>query len=242
MKVLSLCSRVGGSGRTTLAAQLAEILHRGPGPDVAVLELDPQNVLGLYLGQDVESEEGWYHRLRQDQPPMAGAFESDSGLRFLPFGSVAEAEHLQAPAEINAHVSRLLESISAVFDGWLLVDTPRQVSAWASAALDHSTLVLNLLRADAHSLATHVRQAGPPDERQLWLLNQFEPAQPLQADLHVVWRDLLGAQLLPETVHRDRALTEVLAARAELATYSPNSQAMHDLHGVARRLLGYMQA
>ena len=52
MKVISVVSAKGGVGKTTLTANLATALHRLGVPTVLVVDLDPQNALGLHFGAD----------------------------------------------------------------------------------------------------------------------------------------------------------------------------------------------
>ena len=60
MRVVSLFSRKGGVGRTVFAVNLAAILSE-QGLKVAVLELDPQNIVSQHFDGFNEQTIGWAH-------------------------------------------------------------------------------------------------------------------------------------------------------------------------------------
>ena len=240
MTVCSLISTGGGSGRSTLCAQLASVLARR-GREVLALDLDPGGTLGLQLGLPLSETDGWAARAAAGADWRDAAFRNSDGVSLLPFGELA-ADALGAfedrlsrdPSWLRRQIEQLAFSPNAL----VLIDTPRLPSPLARQAIEASGLLLNVMRADTAAYCSlprvHAVAAGRP---LLHVLNQVEAMRPLQADLLQLMRRELGEQLSPGPVHRDEAVAESVAANLALSDHAPHSQATHDLQGLASWLL-----
>jgi cellulose synthase operon protein YhjQ len=69
-----------------------------------------------------------------------------------------------------------------------------------------------------------------------YLLNQFDPAQPLHLDVREVLRQQLGDRLLPFVIRRSPAVSEALAEGMTVMDYAPNSPAAEDYLNLANWL------
>lgn len=233
MKLIALVSAAGGSGRSTLTAQLAGIFVQR-GHNVLALDLDPANGLGLHLGLPLAERDGWARRTLAGAPWREAAFRNSDGVLLLPHGRFDESEAARRPTPADgAALRRQLEALGLPADTLVLIDTPRLPATAALAALRTADLALHLLRADAGAYAA--LEGGGATTR--YVVNQFEAMQPLQADIMQLLRRELGDRLAPTPVHRDGALPEATAANLGLADHAPHSQAAHDLQGLASWLL-----
>lgn len=70
MPLICFASPTGGTGRTTLAANVARELSRA-GARVIALDLDPQNALGFHFGLDLRDAFGFLATLRYAADPNA---------------------------------------------------------------------------------------------------------------------------------------------------------------------------
>lgn len=240
MIVCSFISANGGSGRSTLCAQLASLLSQR-GREVLALDLDPRNALGLHLGLPLAETDGWARRAAAGVEWHEAAFRNSDGVRLLPFGELA-AEPLSAfedrlcgdPGWLQHQLQRLALPAHAL----VLIDTPRLPAPLARQAIAASNLLVNVMQADtaAYCSLTQLQRAagGRP---LLHVLNQVEGTRRLQADILQLMRRDLGTRLSPSPVHRDEAVAEALAANLALVAHAPHSQATHDLQGLASWLL-----
>lgn len=246
MFVVSLSSINGGVGRTTLVAQLASLLAR-QGQTVLALDADPQNLLAAHLGLVDASggaTPGWAGQalVFPERDWQALGQRNSDGVSFLPFGALDSARLAALESGLRSDVRFLCRQLAALdlpADTLVLIDSARLPSSFAGQALAAADLCLWVLPADPASLFCWQRDAalaGAETRRGHLLINRFDATRPLQSDVLELFRAGSGSRLLPYLIHRDEALPESFAANLCLADYAPDSQAMHDLHGVAQWL------
>lgn len=226
MKLMTVGTLRGGAGATTVAAMAAEALV-GQGARVLLLDACPENMLRLFFPIAYEAQDGWAHA---PQAWTEQAFEVQERLVLCPFGQPADgAQALNADAAVEFWMQSL-PRLAPEFD-WVIADIgvigPGSASWRRTAFMD--LIVLN------PDIGTHVRMGQSsllaPESR--LLINQFDPARKLSADLVLDWRVRYADQLLPVFVHRDEALHEALAKRMTIADYMPRSAAALDFSALA---------
>lgn len=208
--VLAVISARGGTGKTVVAAGLAQRLA-DRGQQVLLVELDAQNVLTTLL-----------------QPEMAAAVEAGSGplasclpvaerLQLLPFGVLDESALLALEQSLRADphwLAQRLAALDVTADTLVILDCPTGSTPLGRQALALATQVLGVTTADAAGYASLTRLERQLQEcaghaRCAHLLNRIDSTRPLTQDIATIvarsWGErLLGA--LPESPALEQAM------------------------------------
>lgn len=250
MFVTAFTSAQGGVGKTSVAANLGAILA-ARGLPVLVMEWDPANRLAFFLGLPEPPEQGWIRPAAAGAAWPGTALENSDRVQFLPYGNVPGVERMPFEAMIASDASwlaRQLRSLDLDADTHVLLDVLRGPSVYLDQALVAADLVIAILTPspafalDIAVLEAAGRRTATADSTvsdMFFLLNQLDTTRRLQRDVLVILRADLEQQLLPYVVHRDDAFPEAIAANVSLADYAPDSQAGHDLQGLASWLAAY---
>jgi cellulose synthase operon protein YhjQ len=229
MTSLALHGVRGGLGRSALLAALGYALQE-VGERVLLIDLCPDNLLGLHFNLPLDTREGWALAEREGRPCTDVVYEVLDGLWLMPFGALP-ADAPQRAADAAAWDARQVE-LAKHFD-WLLFDVPQ----WPADVAAGVETDVRVLVAEAE-MASHLLLGRRQVERyDLLLVNRYDPASRLQSDLLMVWRDLYREQLPIQVVHRDEAFLEALACKAPLGHYAPQSLACRDVQSLAVRCL-----
>jgi cellulose synthase operon protein YhjQ len=241
MKTIALVSAVGGAGRTTFTAILAGLLAARGHPALAV-ECDPRNLLALHFGQAESAREGLAaYLLAAAGERMGAALRSDDEVLFVPWGEAGDTAPAAAAIDARLHAEPdwlrgLLARVDLPGNALALVDTPAWPSAHAAQAIAAADLVLVLLPPSPAACATLPRLraalAGHPGDC-AYVANAVLPARPLHTDILALLRRTLGTAMLPYQVHADAGVPEALARGENFCLGEPDSQAAHDLQGLA---------
>jgi cellulose synthase operon protein YhjQ len=248
MSVVVVASMKGGVGKTTTTANLAFALA-SLGRPVLVVDLDPQNSLGLHFGLDGANPDGLARAALDGRPWHVPAVVSESGVLCLPYGLLRGEDVARFERRLNAHPERLAECLrdacAAESEAIVLIDTPPGPSPYLKAAFECADLALLVLLADAGSYATLPAMEAWVGEWQAqreglqvgYLLNQTDATAPLARDVAEVLRHRLASRVLPVDIHRDEAIGEALAVQRPVLEYDPHCQAALDFRRLASTVL-----
>lgn len=231
MIAMSLRGVRGGVGTSSTLAALGFALH-ALGQKVLVIDMCPENSLGLHFNLDFAPLEGWARATLDQQPWHQQAWSIEPGLCVLPYGDLDTAEHDRLDALLLAQPDlwhQRQAALGEAFD-WVLFDLPQRLPGHAtSPRCDFSIAVLN---ADA---ACHVLLQDKHSRRPLPLLlvNRYEVASQLQRDLVLIWQHRYAQSLLPINLHADEAMGEALARREPAGRYAPGSLIAQDVISLA---------
>ena len=235
----------GGTGKTTVAANLGALLTQDRDSNVLLVDFDPRNQIGLHFGMSMTdlgglaqatlSGGGWAQALhyRLDRAP------------FLPFGHIEEEQRIQLEALLRERPlllpERLADPALREFD-FALIDTAPGPSAYLSHVLPHADLIVVVLLADAASFATlpslqaallKHRPHKPNYQGVHFLINGMDESKKLSRDIHGAVSGQFGSAVLPFVIHHDQAVKEALAFQRPLVDQGPSSQAAADFRQLA---------
>ena len=180
-RIFSFFSPKGGGGATTLASNLAILIHRSTKKKTLLVDLDLELGDGaLVLGiQPRFSFVDFVENFRRMDASLLASYieHHPSGLHLLS----APLQPEKAEAVTSEHVRRILGFLRQHYD-YIIVDTPRSFAASTLAIFEQADLVFIVSTADLPSLRNI--QRGIPilkrvltkgDEQVRLILNRFDP-------------------------------------------------------------------
>jgi chromosome partitioning protein len=247
MKIIAFVSAKGGTGRTTLAANLGVILARA-GYRVLALDCDPQNALGTLLGMPPGLRVGIAEGSSSNEIIQYLAAQR-GGVPYIPFGARDRDDLQQAESTLLADSGwlrrRVLEIVPSGTE-LVLVDTPAGERVWTEQVLEMANVMVGVHLPDAACFATLPVMAvmlerwygGSELKPAIWhVLNQMEPHSKLARDAEFLLRRHLGEQLAPCSIPRDPVVGEACAQQLPVALHSPMTGAVAALRELCERLL-----
>lgn len=229
MIAMSLRGVRGGVGTSSTLAALGYALHE-LGQKVLLVDMCPENSLGLHFNLDLAPQEGWARATLDQQPWHEHAWSVEPGLCVLPYGQLQPAEYNQLDTLLLEQPqlwSQRQAALGNAFD-WVLFDLPQRLPG--HVANPHCNLAIMVLNADA---ACHVLLQPQLAQTPLFLINRYDAASQLQRDLVLIWQHRYAHALVPLSLHADEAMGEALARSEPAGRYSPGSLIAHDIISLA---------
>lgn len=219
----------GGVGSSSIVAALGYALHQ-LGQKVLLIDMCPENTLGLHMGLPLAPASGWARATLDQQRWHEQAWCVEPGLCVLPYGQLNAAECEQLETQLVAHPQLWHARQAALADAfdWLLFDLPQRLPGHATGPV--CDMPITVVNADA---ACHVLLQSRVNGTPLLLVNRFDPASQLQRDLLLLWQHDHPQSLLALTMHADEAMTEALAQREPAGRYAPGSLIAQDILSLA---------
>ena len=236
MRCIAFVSPLGGTGQTTLLANLAHLW--GASQHGVVLELSAQNVLGQHLGLPEPAASGWVGLAAADRWWGAAALENSQQVRFVPYGAeVASAALQQRWQDEPQWLQQQLAQLGGDDLGAVLLDAPAWPSPLAAQALRCADLVVVALEVAQRSLWAQPQLlamlAQAPQARACMVATRFDPRRSAQQQalrgLRLQWQ----ARLCNYVLHEDDNQSLALLANDCVTRCAPHAQSAHDLHGIA---------
>ncbi|MFW0754072.1 cellulose biosynthesis protein BcsQ [Pseudomonas sp. H11T01] len=227
----------GGVGNSSLLAALGHALHH-LGERVLLVDMCPENLLGLHFNLAVGERSGWARALLDEQGWVDQAWTLQSGFCLMPYGRLEWSEQQRVEQQLCQEPelwARRQIVLTQHFD-WILFDLPQRLPGHAKVG--RCALQIRVAEADA---ACHVLLQRVEALNSYLLVNRFDPASLLQRDLLLIWRKLFGGRMLPLTVHSDEAMREALAFKKPVGEHSPASLAAQDVLSLATWCLAQRQ-
>lgn len=235
MQRLALVSICGGVGRSTLATLLATLRAR-QGHWSLLLEWDPRHVLAWTLGARHNGRDGMARASVDRQGWQDACLRADDSTLLLPFGRLTLAEEARFAVQMAEQPQWLADQLALLDapDGaQVFIDTPAGPSVYQRQAVQAADAVLLVTRADmVGSVLLEQALALAADRPIAVVVNELDITRPSQNDGLRRLRSALGERLVPYPVHRDESVPQAMALNLALPDHAPQSQAMHDLHGV----------
>ncbi len=243
MATIAFVSPHGGVGQTTLIANLATLLAQRREPCL-VVDLCPQNTMGLHLGLETSPSQGWASSVLTDHWWAQNALINSLHVCCLPHGDLDANNVLHLEQRLMASPNWLTSQLSGLeFSdaGYVLLDAPMWPSALAFQSVLASDLVVVCLTASAKSCAAFPAiQAMVASHQESTafavMLTSFDPRSKSQIlamqTLQAQWNDLL----IPYTLHHDENMATAFQENNCASALFPQAQSVHDVQGVANWL------
>jgi cellulose synthase operon protein YhjQ len=246
--LICFASPKGGVGKTTLSANVADLL-RQQGRTALALDLDPQNSLRLHFGVPVNDLAGFNAQLPRRADWRQSLRQAASGTLLLPHGAIELRDALEYnvalerdPGLLAAPVREMLADPRVV----VVADMPPGPSQALAILMPMASLVVTVLQSEAISAAMlgeieagrflgNGTMAALFAGRLQFVLNGVDLRSRLSRLAAEAVARHLGPRLLG-AVSRDDALGEALAAQRLVHEVAPDSAAAGDIRQVARAI------
>jgi cellulose synthase operon protein YhjQ len=247
MFVVAIVSASGGTGKTSLTANMSTLLTQRDLP-VLALELEPSNRLGLYLGLTERNPAGIID-LPDGHSWHSAAHCNVDQVNYLPFGRETNTHQTNDKllAIEKRGVRHYLMDLSPPSDCMVLIDTLRAPSLCFDCAVASADLILNVIIPqpgcfeDIAVVQAYHEQRFTDKQKHapglFHILNRVNSTRLLSHDVISILRDRLGSKMVRYAIHQDEAIPEAMASNMRVAEYAPHSQSNHDLQGLADWLL-----
>ncbi|WP_426957897.1 cellulose synthase operon protein YhjQ/BcsQ [Muricoccus radiodurans] len=246
MSLICFASPKGGVGKTTLAANVADGLHR-LGHRVLAIDLDPQNALRLHFGVPLMDRAGFVAELQSKPDWRSHVRQTASGVQLLAHGAMDLRASLQLAVALDGDPDLLAQPVREMLaDPGLVVvaDLPPGPSQALALLAPMATMVIGVLQAEAISAALVPEiesgrflgtgtMAALLAGRLRIVLNAVDLNSRLsRASAEAVARHL-GFRMLG-AMSREETVAEALACQRLLLDHAPESRAASDLREVSR--------
>lgn len=240
---LAIIGLHGGSGRTTLTANLAQALVQNGRSAVAV-EVDPQGGLPLHFGVEPDEPMGVFQPSLSPQAAAAWLSRFRSGPAVFPFGKLAgslQAGLEAAVARDPLWLPRRLQAIVPPDCDFVLLDLPSASHPLWRSAIGIADSVVVALAPEAAAYATLPQMEALLDEcvpepgrrAVRYLVNRFDARRTFHRDLLASLRGMMGPRAFSFAVHEDPVVGEALARRRLVVQEAADSQVVAALGNLA---------
>lgn len=245
MPLICFASPKGGVGKTTLSANVADLLRQS-GRTALALDLDPQNALRLHFGVPADDLAGFNAQLPRRADWRAALRQSTAGTLLLPHGAVELRDALdngvaleRDPGLLAAPLREMLADPRVV----VVADMPPGPSQALAILMPMADLVITVLRSEAISAAMlgeieagrflgNGTMAALFAGRLQFVLNGVDLGSRLSRSAAEAVARHLGARLLG-AISRDDAVGEALARQRLVHEVAPGSAAAAELRLLA---------
>jgi chromosome partitioning protein len=245
VRVLAVANHKGGSGKTTVAVNLAHALAAGGERRVLLVDLDPQGNAGVGLGVDVHRAARTLHQLFHARNGKVADYAApvSPGLDLVPSNLESASLETELVARVNREriLARAMEGAGEDYDVAIL-DTPPSLGLLTLNALVASTEVMVVVDCGFFALyglrrlQETVELVRDQFERELpvsALVNNLDARQNLDRDVAAEIRKVFGGDMLTTVVRRNVKLKEAQSAGRPILDYAPSSAGAEDFRALA---------
>lgn len=250
MHHLAVISLKGGTGRTTIAANLGAMLAERL--RTVLVDLDPQNALGLSFGMPVGEALG-ISAPDINHTSLASLLRSQqASIPHIPFGrqDPTSIATLEQQLRTDPHwLERRLKALAPQGYDVAVFDTPARQSPWLAQALSIATVVIVVLEACPLSYAllpemealVHGLEKRQGYRRTFFLLNRVDGRRILSRDVRAALTNVAEGLMIEAVLPDDEHVREAVANRTTAVRWAPHSQFSAGLREVATRVLEAMR-
>ncbi|HAT6803324.1 TPA: cellulose synthase operon protein YhjQ [Citrobacter freundii] len=245
MPLICVCSPNGGTGKTTLAANLVWSFARS-GIKALALDFNVQNSLRLHFGSPPEDVTGYVSRAPELADWSQSVLTPGGNVFFLPYGQVTETQRMLFDEGLSndpMFISRGLNTLLN-YPGLIIVaDFPAGPGPALKAASSLADLFLVVLQPDPVSLSCQpvveegklTGNAAISNSRYRYVINQVDARNRLASDVQTFFEQKLGPSVIG-AVHNDESVREASAQQKSIFDFNAVSAASFDIELISKRL------
>ncbi|WP_017444647.1 cellulose biosynthesis protein BcsQ [Gayadomonas joobiniege] len=190
----------GGTGTSSVAANLARSIRLN-GETSVLIELCPQNQLGVHFALPWPNVQGWAQC--ESFVDLAKQFyRTDSDILLLPYGQMANGI---TPDTLFTH----LKQIELPENAWFIFDCPKTFPVFEFASRKDFIIEVSTCDPICHSILyqKYAYKNYKPIQGHYILVNKYNAQSQIEAEIFCVWQNELN-QLCPLFIHFDEAIKE----------------------------------
>ncbi len=249
MIVVAVANHKGGSGKTTVAINLAYAMSQLGGRRVLLVDLDPQGNAGVGLGIDVHDLSASAWDLFAPEPAKVEelAIPVRPNLHVIPSNLEAASLETDLISRLNREriLSQALSGNGQLPYDLVFLDTPPSLGLLTVNALVAADRVLVVVDCGFYALYGLRRLQGTIDllrrsfQKKLpmsILVNGLDTRQNLDKDVVEEVRKSFGKAALQTVIHRNVKLKEAQSAGEPVLDYSKSSRGARDFAALAKEM------
>ena len=245
MPVICISSPQGGSGKTTLAANLASA-YAYRGNKVLLIDLNVQNALRHYFNLTLVGPHGFVPYIDNTDDWGQFILKVDTNLYLLPYGDVTWKQHLDFQILIHEKPDvfrKNISDITAKSGVVVIIDMPTSPQLALHEIQSLIDLQVTTLLADGiaplllEKIADRTFPGTPQDNHNhhCYVINKIDPRYEMSHDIEVYLKERMGDLVLGE-IHDDSSVPAALASQKTLRTYRPASSALFDIDSIEEKI------
>lgn len=249
-RIISCCNAKGGTGKTTVALNLASVFASHFRKKVIAIDLDPQGNLAVGLGIDPREITKTTFRLLMDDTPDLDQYiiqKVRSNLDLIPNSLEPNMEALLAS---RRNRERLLESrlqpLRERYD-FIILDTPPALETSTINAMVASDEILIVIDCGYYALygLNQLMETLSEVQREFQrydlviraLVNLYDQRQKMDREVSEEIERFFESLMLGTTIHKNIKLTEAASAGKSILEYDKKSSGYFDFTKLAKELL-----
>ena len=250
-RIIAACNAKGGTGKTTVAVNLAATLASLHGKKVLCVDLDAQGSFGISFGLDPRHLElTTFHLLTAEAPDIRQyivEIEQIPNLYLIPNAISTDLENrLESSHNRDSLLKMRLRSIKRQFD-YIIIDTPpamRTATMNALVAADEVIVVVDCGYYALYGLNDLMREIARVqdayEKEQIivrGLLNMFNKGQNLDRDIKREVFDFFGGLMIQTVVHKNVRIGEATSAHMPIVLFDRAASGSFDFIKLSKELL-----
>lgn len=248
-RIISCCNAKGGTGKTTVALNLASIFASHFRKKVLAIDLDPQGNLAVGLGIDPRELKKTSFRLLMDDAPEIDDYiiKVRQNLDLIPNSLESNMESLLSS---RRNRERLLESrlqpVKETYD-FIILDTPPALETSTINAMVASDEILIVIDCGYYALygLNQLMETLSEVQREFQrydlviraLVNLYDQRQKMDREVREEVERFFESLMLGTTIHKNIKLTEAASAGKPIMEYDKKSSGYFDFTRLAKELI-----
>src|SRR5918911_1498134 len=248
-RIISCCNAKGGTGKTTVALNLASIFASHFRKKVLAIDLDPQGNLAVGMGIDPRELKKTSFRLLMDDSPEIEDYiiKVRTNLDLIPNSLESNMESLLSSRRNRERLLEFrLQPIRESYD-IIIIDTPPALETSTMNAMVASDEILIVIDCGYYALygLNQLMETLSDVQREFQkydlviraLVNLYDQRQKMDREVREEVERFFESLMLDTTIHKNIKLTEAASAGKPIMEYDKKSSGYFDFTRLSKELL-----